>query len=92
MGYELNLDGIGWTYVTIFIIWNLLLATGLTFLWINRQHPSLRMRRLPLLFVGVFVLHIYGCLCCVAYPFGAAFSCSAEFWMMSITVPLGMGK
>jgi hypothetical protein len=25
-----------------------------------------------------------------AYPFGAAFDCSAEFWIMSILVPLGM--
>jgi hypothetical protein len=27
-----------------------------------------------------------------AYPFGPAFPCSVEFWMMSIAVPLGMGK
>jgi hypothetical protein len=27
-----------------------------------------------------------------AYPLGPAFPCSVEFWMMSIAVPLGMGK
>jgi hypothetical protein len=115
MGYQLSLDRIGWTYVGIFILWNVLLSSGCVFLWTYRHHPSLRMRRLPLLFTGVGVLHIYGSLCCIgtynqdehivvsgheylltispsAYPFGAAFDCSIEFWMMSITVPLGMGE
>jgi hypothetical protein len=59
----LNLDRIGWTYITIFIVWNLLLLSGFVFLWTHRQHPSLRMRRLPLLFAGVFALHVYGSLC-----------------------------
>jgi hypothetical protein len=65
MGYSLNLDRIGQAYIAIFVLWNVLLATGLTFLWINREHPSLRMRRLPLLFAGVLVLHVYGSLCCL---------------------------
>jgi hypothetical protein len=82
--YTLSLDGIGWTYITIFIVWNLLLLAGVIFLWTHRQHPSLRMRRLPLLFAGIAVLHIYGSLCSLAYPFGAAFDCSVEFWMMYV--------
>jgi len=116
----LVLDGVGWTYITIFIVWNLSLLSGFAFLWTHRQHPSLRMRRLPLLFAGVSVLHIYGALCTLctyahtttskfamashrssdtehmltwlplAYPFGAVFPCSVEFWAMSILVPLGM--
>lgn len=116
----LVLDGVGWTYITIFIVWNLSLLSGFAFLWTHRQHPSLRMRRLPLLFAGVSVLHIYGALCtlctyahtyyiqvcfCItwirqhrayadliplAYPFGAVFPCTVEFWAMSILVPLGM--
>ncbi|CAA9962758.1 hypothetical protein PTMSG1_06132 [Pyrenophora teres f. maculata] len=90
MEYQLFLDRLGWTYVSIFIVWNVLLASGLTFLWLNRQHPTLRMRRLPVLFTGIISLHIYGNICCLAYPFGAAFPCSVVFWMMSIAVPLGM--
>ncbi|KAB2111617.1 hypothetical protein AG0111_0g1258 [Alternaria gaisen] len=90
MGYTLPLDRVGWTYITIFIIWNILTFTGVSFLWAHRKHPSVRMRRLPVLFAGIGVLHIYGSLCCLAYPIGPAVPCSVEFWMMSITVPLGM--
>ncbi|KAH8642040.1 hypothetical protein IG631_04981 [Alternaria alternata] len=90
MGYTLPLDRVGWTYITIFIIWNILTFTGVSFLWAHRKHPSVRMRRLPVLFAGIGVLHIYGSLCCLAYPIGPAVPCSLEFWMMSVTVPLGM--
>lgn len=48
------------------------------------------MRRIPLLFVGVTALHIYGAISIFAYPFGAYFPCTIIFWMMSILVPFGM--
>lgn len=48
------------------------------------------MRRIPLLFVGVTALHVYGAISIFAYPFGAYFPCSVIFWMMSILVPFGM--
>lgn len=65
MEYQLILDRLGWAYISIFIIWNVLLFSGLTFLWLNRQHPTLRMRRLPVLFSGILALHIYGNICCI---------------------------
>lgn len=48
------------------------------------------MRKLPLLFTGVGILHVYGAISIFAYPFGAYFPCTVIFWMMSILVPLGM--
>jgi hypothetical protein len=74
----------------IFIAWNITLAGGMTFLWINRQQPSVRMRKLPLLFAGIFSLHVYGALCILAYPVGSYFSCTVEFWVMSIWLPFGI--
>ncbi|KAH7093398.1 hypothetical protein FB567DRAFT_433362 [Paraphoma chrysanthemicola] len=87
---QLMLDGVGWTYMAIFIVWNLGLAAGMTFLWTHRQLPALRMRRIPLLLAGVFSLHIYAALCIIAYPVGAYFSCTVEFWVMSIWLPFGI--
>lgn len=72
------------------IAWNVLLAAGMIFLWMHRQLPSLRMRKLLLLFGGVLSLHVYAILCIVVYPVGAVFSCSLEFWVMSIYLPLGI--
>jgi hypothetical protein len=87
---QILLDGVGWTYMSIFIVWNIALAGGMAFLWIHRQQPSLRMRKIPLLFAGVFSLHVYAALCVIVYPVGAYFSCSLEFWVMSIWLPFGM--
>lgn len=87
---EYHFDRIGWTYMVLFIIWNLALAAGMIFLWINRNLPSLRMRKIPLLLAGVFCLNIYAALCMVVYPVGAAFSCTLEFWVMSIWLPIGI--
>jgi hypothetical protein len=90
MGYQLNLDRLGWTYIGLSLFWTFALASGMVFLWSHRQLPSVRMRKLPLLFAGVVSLHIYGLLCIVVYPVGAVFSCTIEFWVMSIFFPLGM--
>ncbi|KNG49837.1 termination of G-protein coupled receptor signaling pathway [Stemphylium lycopersici] len=90
MGPQVVTDGLGLAYITIFIVWNVLTVASLVFLWLNRQHPSLRIRRLPLLFAGIISLHIYGSICCLAYPIGPVVNCSVEFWMMSIMVPVGM--
>jgi hypothetical protein len=90
MAKQLILDGVGWTYMVLFILWNLALAGGMTFLWIHRFQPSLRMRRIPLLLTGVFALHVYGVLCLIAYPIAQYVSCNFEFWLMSIWLPFGI--
>ncbi|KAJ4371283.1 hypothetical protein N0V83_004500 [Neocucurbitaria cava] len=90
MGYEFHFDSIGWTYMGLTIAWNVALVAAMIFLWTHRQQPSLRMRKLPLMFAGILCLHVYGILCIVVYPIGAIFSCTLEFWVMSIYVPLGI--
>jgi hypothetical protein len=90
MAKQLMLDGVGWTYMALFILWNLALAAGMTFLWINRFHPSLRMRKIPLLLAGVFSLHVYGAICLLAYPIAQYVSCNFQFWLMSLWLPFGI--
>ncbi|KAF1845210.1 uncharacterized protein K460DRAFT_311365 [Cucurbitaria berberidis CBS 394.84] len=87
---ELRLDRIGATYVGLAIAWNITLAAAMLFLWTHRQQPSLRMRKLPLMFGGVLSLHVYGNLCIIAYPIRFVFPCNVEFWIMSIYLPLGI--
>lgn len=65
MGGQVMLGPLGWAYTIIFIVWNVLFFACLAFLWAHRQHPSLRIRRLPLLFAGTIPLHIYGSICCL---------------------------
>ncbi|KAI8935415.1 hypothetical protein NX059_007995 [Plenodomus lindquistii] len=90
MGIQLKNDGIAWTYTSIAIVWNLAIVAALSFLWTRRSLPSLRMRRLPLLFAGILCLHTYGCFVLFLYMMGSGFPCNAEFWIMSIYLPLGI--
>jgi hypothetical protein len=73
----LNFDRLGWTYMGLFIVWNVALIAAVSFLWAHRQLPSIRMRRLPLLLAGIIPLHLFGSLCLIAYTVGAvAFPCT----------------
>ena len=90
MGHKLGLDAIGWTYVGLAIAWTITLALAMTFLFTHRRLPALRMRRLPLLLASTIALHIYAVLCFLSYPLGPAIPCAAEFWVMSIYLPLGI--
>ncbi|KAH4231925.1 hypothetical protein HBI67_168960 [Parastagonospora nodorum] len=84
------LDGLGWAYISILIIWSFTLAGGMVFLWTHRFEPSLRIRRVPLLLAGVFSLHLYGAISIIIYPVGSYISCTTEFWVMSIWLPFGI--
>ncbi|KAK5083905.1 hypothetical protein LTR05_006412 [Lithohypha guttulata] len=48
------------------------------------------MRRLPLLFTAMSLLHLYGVLCYVAYGVGVNFPCAIEYWDMNLLLPLGI--
>ncbi|KAI4938442.1 hypothetical protein J4E85_000882 [Alternaria conjuncta] len=63
----LVLDGVGWTYITIFIVWNLSLLSGFAFLWNHRQHPSL-----PYPFGAVFPCSVEFWAMSILVPLGMA--------------------
>ncbi|KAF2874261.1 hypothetical protein BDV95DRAFT_488517 [Massariosphaeria phaeospora] len=87
---QANLDRLGWFYIGFALTWTVALAGGMVFLYTHRHLPCLRIRRLPLLFLGVISLHIYGMISISMYVVGSMVSCASEFWLMSVYLPFGI--
>lgn len=90
MGPEYNMDSLGKIYASITTAWTVILLIGATFLISRRNLPYLRMRNIPLAISAVATIHIYWVLCMIAYILNGNFPCAAEFWIMSIYLPLGI--
>jgi hypothetical protein len=90
MAARFNLNGLGWTYIGLAILWTILLFCGVVFLVLNRRLPFLRIRNLPLSISAVATLHVYWCLCMIAYVLNGFFPCATEYWIMSLYLPLGI--
>ncbi|KAI9931366.1 hypothetical protein MW887_009941 [Aspergillus wentii] len=83
-------DSLAKFYVSAAIIWTVALLAGCVFLCMNRHQHCIRIRNLPLALSAVACLHVYWILCMVAYSMGNAYPCVAEYWIMSIYLPLGI--
>ena len=90
MQSRINLDSLGQLYVAFTAAWTMLLLFGIAFLISNRKLPFLRLRKLPLGILGVCTLHVYWCLCMLAYVLNGFFACSMEYWVMSTYLPVGI--
>lgn len=90
MALRYNTDGLGMTYVGIVVAWTCLLLPASVLLIRNRHLPYLRMRNIPLSISAVATLHVYWVLCMIAYLLNGYFPCAAEYWIMSIYLPLGI--
>ncbi|KIV98197.1 hypothetical protein PV10_01874 [Exophiala mesophila] len=90
MALRYNTDGLGMTYVGIVVAWTCLLLPATILLIRNRHLPYLRMRNIPLCVSAVATLHVYWVLCMIAYLLNGYFPCPAEYWIMSIYLPLGI--
>lgn len=88
--HRINLDSLGQLYLAFATTWTSLLLCGMTFLVRNRKLPFLRIRRLPLGILAVCTLHVYWCLCMLAYILNGYFPCSTEYWIMSTYLPVGI--
>lgn len=89
-GGESNTDALGITYVVIALIYTLTLGFELTLLYRRRDAFCVQIRNIKIVFAAVSMLHIYLSLVLLAYPWNGLYPCSAEFWVMSIFLPLGM--
>ena len=85
-----KLDMLGRFYVGFTSAWTAVLAAGIIYLIINRERQFLRIRNIPLGIAAVCVLHVYWVLGMMVYVFNGHFPCSAEFWIMSVYLPLGI--
>ncbi|KAJ5397025.1 hypothetical protein N7509_005138 [Penicillium cosmopolitanum] len=83
-------DNLAKFYVSVAIIWTFSLLVGSAFLIVNRHEQCIRIRNLLLSLGAVSCLHVYWILCMVAYPMGDKYPCAAEYWIMSIYLPLGI--
>lgn len=87
---RLNVDDLGKLYISVVIIWTAIIFCASSFLLYNRDLPVLRVRKTHLWTAAVTFLHPYWVLCLLAYVFNGTYPCTAEFWIMSLWLPLGM--
>ncbi|KAL8826779.1 MAG: hypothetical protein Q9170_007274 [Blastenia crenularia] len=90
-GNYYQLDGWGVFLVVFTVLYTLFLLGLSCVLWTWRNHPVIRMRRVPLAIAAVLVLHVYVCIVLLVYPWNGHFPCSVEFWVMSVYLPIGIG-
>nr|POF14864.1 hypothetical protein CFP56_71248 [Quercus suber] len=89
-GNLVNWDSLGKTYAGIIVVWTIILSASITWLLWNRRLPYIRMRNLPLAITSTALLHVYLVKIFLAYTTNGHFLCSAEFWIMSVYLPLGI--
>ncbi|MCJ1256066.1 hypothetical protein MMC24_003886 [Lignoscripta atroalba] len=90
-GPTVNLDGVGIAYIVFIVIYSLVLFTMLVAVYRNRLLPAIRMRDVPLMIMGVLLLHVYLVIICNVYVWNGTFPCGLEYWVMSLWFPLGIG-
>lgn len=86
-----NFDGYGISLVVFILLYSVFFYAACIFLWLQRNNPAIRMRKIPLALLSILVLHVYLVLVFVVYPLNGTFPCGVEFWIMSIYLPIGIG-
>lgn len=86
-----NFDGYGISLIVFILLYSVFFYAACIFLWLQRNNPAIRMRKMPLALLSILVLHVYLVLVFVVYPLNGTFPCGVEFWIMSIYLPIGIG-
>lgn len=86
-----RLDALGIFYVALAGSWTLLVALALAALWAHHRLPFLRMRALGLTCAATALLHCYWVTAVVGYPLAGALPEQAQFWLMGLLLPFGIG-
>ena len=86
-----NLDGYGIGYIVFDIIYTIAFLAACAYVWIHRNDSIIKMRNIPLALSSLLLLHIYMFMVLIVYPINGAFPCQAEFWIMSLYLPIGIG-
>ncbi|KPM44877.1 hypothetical protein AK830_g1664 [Neonectria ditissima] len=85
-----RLDGLGVFWIAFTLVWTLILAGGITFLYRRRDMPMLRIRGLPLSLSAVVMLHLYWGAVQTGYVYFPIAPPVVEFWIMNIWLPFGI--
>ena len=89
-GPIVNWDDLGKIYAALIVTWTFILLAGIIWLLFKRRAPCIKLRNLPLAIASTVFLHIYLVKICLAYTTNGHFTCSAEYWIMSIYLPGGI--
>lgn len=83
-------DDVAKAYVAIIALWTAFITSGVYGIWHNRKLPFIRMRNPFLLGCSVGALQIYLVMVFIVYPLNGTFTCSAEYWIMTLYLPIGI--
>ena len=79
-----NLDGYGITQIVVAVIYSVLFYAACVYVWMHRDHPVIKMRKINLALLSILILHVYLFMVFMVYPINGAFPCGVEFWSMSM--------
>lgn len=86
-----NVDGYGISTFAFGIVYTIIFYAACLYLWLHRNHPSVKMRNIGLSLAGVLTIHVYLFMVFAVYYLNGLFPCNVEFWSMSMYLPLGIG-
>ncbi|KAI5782711.1 hypothetical protein EDC01DRAFT_223876 [Geopyxis carbonaria] len=85
-----RLDSVGKTYIAVLTLWTVTLSAGLVVFLRHRHMPFIRLRNVPLVCFALGMIHLQLIFDMLMYPLNGSLSCSLEFWIMNICLPLGI--
>lgn len=86
----LNLDSLAVLYICVAAVWTIVVLIGQALIVHFRNVGYVRMRNVLLLVASTLALHVYLVMVLLVYPLNGTFGCSAEYWIMSIYLPIGI--
>ncbi|KAL9000339.1 MAG: hypothetical protein Q9169_001056 [Polycauliona sp. 2 TL-2023] len=86
-----NLDGYGISLLAFIVVYTILLYAACIYLWFQRHHPVVRMRKVGLMLLSVLVIHVFCFVDFSVYTMNGKWPCNVEFWSMSLYLPIGIG-
>lgn len=81
----------GYVFTSFISTYTFLLIVGLSIIYVCRQHTAVRLRNPMMIIISVLALHVYVAALFIVYPVKNTYTCSEEFWYMSVIFPLGIG-
>ena len=86
-----NLDGYGISLIVFGVTYSLVLYAACIYLWFQRHHPIVKMRKVGLMLLSVLVIHVFCFMVFTVYTMNGAWPCSVEYWSMNLYLPIGIG-
>ncbi|KAJ5892555.1 hypothetical protein N7504_009246 [Penicillium tannophilum] len=86
----IDLSPVSIWWATWAAFWTLAVVSGATYLIINRNAPTLRIRGLGLSLSAIGLLHLYWASCQFGVMIGAIMPGDSQYWIMGTFLPLGL--